>query len=136
MTDMASSQLEIERLATERRRSDTGGVSHFTGEVWTRRLFDSDSEEAPVRVSGIEFIAEARTFWHEHPEEQTLHILAGECRVGTEDAAKQSFAAGETVRLARLRRHWHGAAPGGDMTHISITSGAEPTWYGPPPANH
>ena len=102
----------------------------FTGPVELRRLVAMQREDGAA-VSLVRFEDGARTNWHEHAGEQVLYILEGEGRVGTE--SEQHFVSpGDVVHAAPGERHWHGAAPGKSMTHISITTGGAATWYGPP----
>ena len=39
---------------------------------------------------------------------------------------------GQVVHLPPGEEHWHGAVPGGTMTHLSITTGGPAVWNGPP----
>ena len=70
----------------------------------------------------------ALTHWHAHPGEQILYILEGEGRVG--NASEEiRVSAGDVVYTAPGEKHWHGAAPGSSMVHISITNVGSPTWF-------
>ena len=86
-----------------------------------------------VTLSVVRFTDGARTFWHVHPGEQVLYILEGECQVGTEDRLEEGLQPGATVHVPSGEKHWHGAAPGASMTHLSITTHGPATWLGPPP---
>ena len=111
--------------------SEQGTEDKFAGEV---RLYRLLQQKDRVSVSVVHFTDGARTNWHVHPEEQILYIVQGECRAGTESLPEMRFKAGEAVYLPPNENHWHGAVPGTNMTHISITTGDQPTWDGPPPA--
>ncbi|HEX5501500.1 MAG TPA: cupin domain-containing protein [Thermomicrobiales bacterium] len=112
-------------LARER-----GGDDRFTGAVTLTRLA---GQVSGANVAIVRFADGARTHWHEHAAEQILYVLEGECRVATATAAEARLQAGDLARLPARERHWHGAAPGTTMAHLSITSGAGPTWYEPAP---
>lgn len=102
----------------------------FTGNVTLDRVLGAQ-QEGGVSISVVHFDDGARTHWHEHPGEQVLYILEGEGRVGT--ATEQYLVSpGDVVHATPGERHWHGAAPGASMTHISITTVGSPTWYGAP----
>jgi quercetin dioxygenase-like cupin family protein len=102
----------------------------FTGEARLARLLAAQ-EPGGIAVSLVRFEDGARTHWHAHPGEQVLYILEGEGRVGTagEEARLQP---GDVVYAAPGERHWHGAAPNGSMTHLSVTTVGSPEWFEAP----
>lgn len=117
--------MELIRAADRQTRTGTT----FTGEVTLEAIVGSHGEGVSVAV--VRFSDGARTHWHEHPGEQILYILEGEGRVGTADEQYLVYP-GDVVHAAPGERHWHGAAPGQHMAHISITTGGGPTWYDAP----
>ena len=109
--------------------SDEGKVHQgttFTNTATLNRLMPAQ-REGGISLSLVTFEDGALTHWHEHPGEQILYILEGEGRVGN---AKEEIhvSAGDVVYTAPGERHWHGAAPGESMTHISVTNVGSPTW--------
>lgn len=102
----------------------------FTGEVRLDRLL---AEQIPggLSVSLVRFEDGARTNWHTHPGEQVLYILEGEGRVGT-DGEEQHVSPGDVVYSPSGERHWHGAAPGASMAHLSVTNVGSPEWFEAP----
>jgi quercetin dioxygenase-like cupin family protein len=102
----------------------------FTGKVTLERVLAAQ-RDGGVTVSIVHFEDGARTHWHAHPGEQVLIVLEGEGRVGTE-SEEQRISPGDVVHQLPGERHWHGAAAGANMTHISITTHGSPTWFGPP----
>lgn len=102
----------------------------FTGEVNLDRLLPAQ-QDGGMSLSVVHFSDGARTNWHVHPGEQVLYILTGEGRVGTE-SDEIRLGPGDVVYAAPGERHWHGASPGHAMSHISVTSGGTPTWFGAP----
>lgn len=102
----------------------------FTGPVELRRLVDFQRSDG-ASVSLVRFEDGARTNWHIHPGEQILIVVEGEGRVGT---ATEEFAIGpgDVVYCAPNERHWHGAQPGKQMAHFSITTLGAPTWFEAP----
>ncbi len=110
--------------------SPTQQGTTFTGAVTLERVLTEQQPGGPS-MSIVHFEDGARTHWHEHPGEQVLYILSGEGRVGT---ASEQFLVypGDVIHAASGERHWHGAAPGQNMSHISITTHGSPTWYDAP----
>jgi quercetin dioxygenase-like cupin family protein len=103
----------------------------FTGEVALSRLLAAQ-EPGGLAVSLVRFEDGARTNWHVHPGEQVLYILEGQGRVGTE-TEHFLVSPGDVVHAAPGERHWHGAAPGHAMSHLSVTTVGSPEWFEAPP---
>ena len=76
----------------------------------------------PARASSayVTFEPGARTAWHTHPLGQALIITAGVGRVQVQGGPIQEVRPGDTVWFPPYVKHWHGAAPGVAMTHISV----------------
>ncbi|HET8522957.1 MAG TPA: cupin domain-containing protein [Thermomicrobiales bacterium] len=106
------------------------GSDTFTGPVDRTTLMPAQTPGG-INLSRVHFDNGARTHWHEHPGEQILYVLDGEGRVGT---ASEEFTIhpGDIIYAAPGERHWHGAAPGESMTHLSITTVGMPTWFEAP----
>ena len=99
----------------------------FTNKTTLNWLMPAQGEGG-IKLSLVTFEDGALTHWHEHPGEQILYILEGEGRVGNGDE-EIHVSAGDVVYTAPGEKHWHGAAPGSSMTHISITNVGSPTWF-------
>lgn len=108
-------------------RVDAGHT--FSGVAGLRRLLEPQ-QPGGIAVTVVHFEDGARTFWHTHPGEQVLYILEGQARVGTPDE-ELLLEPGDVVHTPPGEKHWHGAAPGSDMTHISITTVGSPDWLEP-----
>ena len=82
-----------------------GPDAWFTGTVRIDPLFPAHT---PARASSayVTFEPGARTAWHTHPLGQGGPI--------------QEVRPGDTVWFPPYVKHWHGAAPGVAMTHISV----------------
>lgn len=102
----------------------------FTGEVRLARLLAAQAEGG-MAVSLVRFADGARTNWHVHPGEQILYVLEGEGRAGTA-AEEIVLRPGDVLHAAAGERHWHGAAPGRDMAHLSVTTVGAPEWFEAP----
>lgn len=102
-----------------------GSPRFFTGTVRIDPLYAANNA---MRSSGgsVTFEPGARSHWHIHPVGQVLIVTAG---VGlTQEWGKpiQEIKAGDVVICPAKVKHWHGAAPGSAMTHISICEETEP----------
>lgn len=114
-------------------RSNEGQVvrgTTFTGETWLTRLLPAQAPDG-TSVSVVRFEDGSRTNWHVHPGEQVLYILEGEGRVGTE-TEEFSVSPGDVIFSRRGERHWHGAAEGKRMTHLTVTTVGSPEWFEAP----
>lgn len=80
------------------------------------------SIKGPARASSayVTFEPGARTAWHTHPLGQALIITDGVGRVQVQGGPIQEVRPGDTVWFPPYVKHWHGAAPGVAMTHISV----------------
>lgn len=96
-----------------------GPDAWFTGTVRIDPLFPAHT---PARASSayVTFEPGARTAWHTHPLGQALIITDGVGRVQVQGGPIQEVRPGDTVWFPPYVKHWHGAAPGVAMTHISV----------------
>lgn len=112
---------------SEANREQTGA---FTGETELKRLLGAQ-QPGGTAVSLVRFEEGSRTHWHVHPGEQLLYVLEGQGQVGTADE-EFTVGPGDLVYAAPGERHWHGAAPGQTMTHLSVTNVGPPEWFEAP----
>jgi quercetin dioxygenase-like cupin family protein len=105
-------------------------IGAFTGETQLKRMLGAQ-QPGGVAVSVVRFEDGSRTHWHIHPGEQLLYILEGQGRVGTADE-ELLVGPGDLVYAAPNERHWHGAAPGHSMTHLSVTNVGPAEWFEAP----
>lgn len=89
----------------------------FEGLVHSSPLIPAD--DSHVGVSLVSFTAGARNKFHTHTADQILYVTDGEGIVATRDH-EHHVAAGDIVHVPSGEVHWHGAAPGRDMAHLSI----------------
>lgn len=102
----------------------------FTGAVTLDRMV-ARQREGGMSVSMVHFDDGAVTHWHVHPGEQILVVMEGRGRIGTESETFE-VGPGDVVYTGPGERHWHGAAPGSNMTHASITTVGSPEWFDAP----
>ncbi len=97
-----------------------GPAERFTGDVWIDAIARGE-EPSRVRVSAVRFSPSARTAWHSHAVGQTLYVTEGRGLVQSRGGDITEIRPGDTIRTPPGEWHWHGAAPGHFMTHLSIT---------------
>jgi 4-carboxymuconolactone decarboxylase len=114
----ADADLQISRAGT--RSVAVAPAQNFTGTAKVEMLH---APTGPQRASAgsVSFAPGARTAWHSHPLGQTLVVTSGVGRVQIWGGALQEIRAGDVVRIPPNVKHWHGAAPGSQMTHLAIT---------------
>jgi quercetin dioxygenase-like cupin family protein len=99
-------------------------TANFTGTVWVRTLVPIDSTFHCV-VGTVTFEPGARSYWHTHNAGQILLVTDG---IGyTQEKGKpiRVVHKGDMIICQPNVEHWHGAAPGSSMTHISIIPNAD-----------
>jgi quercetin dioxygenase-like cupin family protein len=105
--------MTIDRTAASPDRSPI-----FIGEV-VRQEFVGDESAELLRVNAVTFENGARNKLHEHAADQVLVVTDGHGIVASE-TEELSIAIGDVIFIPAGERHWHGAAPGQTMTHLSI----------------
>lgn len=90
----------------------------FVGDVRIQNLV-TEQEVASQRVNAVTFRDGARNNWHSHSTEQVLVVTHGEGIIADADG-ERPIRPGDIVIVQPNERHWHGAAPGRDMTHLAI----------------
>ncbi len=108
----------------------TGPADWFTGHVRLTPLVDSP-EPARLKGAQVTFEAGARTAWHTHPLGQTLIVTAGAGLAQAEGGPVFQLHPGDVVWFEPDEKHWHGASPTTDMTHIALQealNGSAVTW--------
>lgn len=90
----------------------------FVGDV-TKQPLVTDGDAALLRVNSVTFKNGARNKLHHHAADQVLVVTHGRGIVATE-TDEVPIEAGDVVLIPAGERHWHGARPGEEMTHLSI----------------
>ena len=99
-----------------------GPAEWFTGDVWIDAIARGE-EPSRVRVSAVRFSPSARTAWHSHAVGQTLYVTEGRGLAQSRGGGIVEIRSGDVIYTRPGEWHWHGAAPGHYMTHLSITEG-------------
>jgi quercetin dioxygenase-like cupin family protein len=103
-----------------------GPADWFTGDVWIDSIVQP-RDHSKLNVAAVHFAPGARTAWHTHDGGQSLYVTEGEGLVQSRGEPIVTIRAGAVVRTPSGEWHWHGAAPGHFMTHLSLTEGSA-TW--------
>ena len=98
--------------------------SIFIGEVEAQTVIDEGSRD--LRLIEVSFKRGARTKLHVHTTDQILVITEGLGIVATRDE-QHEVAVGDVAHIPAGEAHWHGARPGADMTHWSMTGQSKTT---------
>jgi len=95
----------------------------FVGDVLRQNLV-ADDDARLLRVTSVTFVNGARNRWHRHAADQVLIVTNGRGIVANE-REEWRLTPGDVVLVPADERHWHGAEPGAEFTHLSIlTPGA------------
>ncbi len=79
----------------------------------------ADDEAELLRVTSVTFHNGARNRAHRHTCDQVLIATHGSGFIAT-DEEELSLEPGDVVLVSENTRHWHGAKPDSDFTHISV----------------
>ena len=111
------------------RQDVTAGVPSrspvFEGEVATQNLV-AEGDAALLRVTSVTFTNGARNKLHHHSTDQVLVVTHGRGIVANEDEELR-VGPGDVVLIPAGERHWHGAEPDADFTHLSILTPGQMT---------
>ena len=97
----------------------------FDGEVATQVLV-SEGDATLLRVTSLTFRHGARNKLHHHSTDQVLVVTHGRGIVATE-TEELRVGPGDVVLIPAGERHWHGAEPETDFTHLSILTPGQMT---------
>ncbi len=113
----------VKRMSRSERKRDAGAI--FKGVV-ERQGVIGDDVSTQLYVGEITFKDGAVNKWHMHSCDQVLVITEGEGTVADEKE-ERALIAGDVAFIPKNTKHWHGARPGKDMTHLSILAGGKTT---------
>ncbi|MFH6936186.1 cupin domain-containing protein [Flavobacterium sp. FlaQc-30] len=105
-------------------KGDLASADYFTGNAWVKMLVPND----PVlntAVGNVVFEAGARNNWHTHPGGQILIVTHGTGYYQEAGKPIQLLQVGDVVNIQPEVKHWHGASPNSEFTHIAISTNTE-----------
>ena len=115
--------MELDRVDDSRGEVPEEYDRWFEGEARIQRL-PTPFSDGPA-VFAVHFADGARTRPHVHASGQLFHVVAGDGVVGT-SSGRQAVRPGDVVATMPGEWHWHGAAPGRSMTHITVQVADDP----------
>lgn len=115
--------MRVKRIAPDGRERSANPI--FNGDVDYQTIVGAE-QSGELSMSEVHFKDGARNRWHVHSCDQMLVITEGEGIVADEDE-ERAVTAGDVAFIPKNTRHWHGAQPGRDMTHLSILAAGKTT---------
>ena len=91
----------------------------FTGKI-VRQSPLKDIESSDLSVDYINFAKGVKNKLHMHSNDQVLIVTKGRGIIATEEK-EFKIKEGDIIWVPAGEKHWHGAVPGVEFTHISIT---------------
>jgi quercetin dioxygenase-like cupin family protein len=113
--------------SSEREPVPTNDTTHFRGDV-RRSPVGAPGDGVGGRATIVHFMNGAHTKRHSHGDGQLLVIVSGKGFVETE-GERVEIEAGNVIVCPPGEIHRHGALPGQNMAHMTV-SGGEATWLG------
>lgn len=111
--------MDIDIKRNGSRPSQKGSPDWFTGTVRIDPLFQAP-DPARVGAGQVTFEPGARTAWHTHPLGQTLYVISGIGRIQAKGGPVREIRPGDVIFIPPGEKHWHGASPDNEMTHIAM----------------
>ena len=93
----------------------------FTGGAVTRQTLLTPETSNNFNLGIVNFSPGARNKMHTHSSDQVLFVTAGTGIIATETEEKE-ITVGDIVHITADEKHWHGATPHSDFSHIALTA--------------
>ena len=106
----------VKRMSKAERHRTADAI--FKGVVERQGVIGDDVSKQ-LYVGEITFKDGGVNKWHVHTSDQILIVTDGEGIVADEREERQ-VSAGDVAFIPANTKHWHGARPGKDMTHLAI----------------
>ena len=114
----------MKRIAPTGRERSANPI--FVGGDVDYQTIVGEEQSRELSMSEVHFKNGARNRWHVHSCDQMLVVTEGEGIVADE-GEERPVTAGDVAFIPKNTKHWHGAQPGHDMTHLSILAGGKTT---------
>ena len=102
-------------------KGDLAPADYFTGKAYVKMLVPNDTV-LNTAVGNVVFEAGARNNWHTHPGGQILIVTHGTGYYQEAGKPIQLLQVGDVVNIQPEIKHWHGASPDSEFTHIAIST--------------
>ncbi|MBF7091594.1 cupin domain-containing protein [Flavobacterium sp. ALJ2] len=105
-------------------KGDLASADYFTGNAWVKLLVPDDRILNTV-IGNVVFEPGSRNNWHTHPGGQILIVTHGVGYYQEEGKPIQLLNIGDVVSILPDVKHWHGASPDSEFTHIAISTNTQ-----------
>lgn len=105
-------------------KGDLAPADYFIGNAYVKMLVPND-EILNTAVGNVVFEPGARNNWHTHPGGQILIVTQGTGYYQEVGKPIQLLQVGDVVNIQPEIKHWHGASPDSEFTHIAISTNTE-----------
>jgi quercetin dioxygenase-like cupin family protein len=102
-------------------KGDKASPDYFTGTVWVKILVPAD-DTLNTLIGNVTFEPAARNNWHTHPGGQILIVTSGKGYYQEKGKPVQLLRKGDVIAIPPDIKHWHGATPDSELTHIAINT--------------
>ena len=111
--------LKIQNLSQPEHIPATGDL--FIGKV-DRQAYVGEADSQILQVNVVTFHDGAVNKFHAHTFDQVLLVSAGEGIVQVGGQPERHVTLGDLIFVPAGERHWHGAAPGKSMSHLTVAT--------------
>ena len=111
--------MKVLRLGPESRIPAEGPL--FVGRVERQNVY-GEGEAETLRVGCVTFHDGAVNKFHKHTFDQVLLVTEGEGIVQVQGEPERRVSAGDVIFFKAGEVHWHGAAPGKTMSHMTVST--------------
>jgi quercetin dioxygenase-like cupin family protein len=105
-------------------KGERASPDYFTGTAWVKMLVPVDAT-LNCSVGNVTFEPGARNNWHTHPGGQILLVTDGTGYFQEKGKSIQLLQKGDVVKILPDVKHWHGASPESELTHIAINTNTQ-----------
>ena len=105
-------------------KGDLAPEAYFTGAAYVKMLVPNDPA-LNTAVGNVVFEPGARNNWHTHPGGQILIVTHGTGYYQEIGKPIQLLQVGDVVNIPPDLKHWHGASPDSEFTHIAISTNTQ-----------
>ena len=100
-------------------KGEKAPLDYFTGTALIRTLVPND-KTLNIQIGNVVFEPGARNNWHTHPGGQILIATDGVGYYQEKGKPIQLIRKGDVVTILPDVKHWHGASPNSEFTHIAV----------------
>jgi quercetin dioxygenase-like cupin family protein len=111
--------MKVVRIDPAKREPATGAM--FVGTVGRQGVI-GEADSGQIRIGVVTFQDGAVNKYHRHTFDQVLVVTEGEGVVQTKGGPEQRVTAGDVIFVPAGEVHWHGAAPGRTMSHVTVAT--------------